>query len=339
MKLDSAHNDCIWCGRRLVHKSYLVDCQENFGPRPRSDEHIIPRSILGKIVTDDLCKCCNEHFGKSYDHALLDDKSIVEAAKLVGVKETDLWQRFEGFQYAVTGDKIEIAFNKGVGRPKPELRALDRLTVPIVDGKADERSLKNFAARLKGKVRQRKPLLPSETIEAGVARLIAKMRLDPTQSYYDEDIEEGVRPIPLTPEIRYTKETRPWETQWSIAKIFYELSYALWPNVYCYYFGPTLDQWRQYIEKRECSPNGKQGPGIFIHERLAPELAAREHRIEGLVTKDSMNWCITFFGTARWRTHDWRFTPENPPQDSGRTITILNPTEAGKEATLRINNL
>src|ERR1039458_10448967 len=62
MKLNLAGNaDCIWCGMRLIRRGLPVECTDGFGPRPRSEEHIIPKDLFGKLTTDDLCKCCNEY--------------------------------------------------------------------------------------------------------------------------------------------------------------------------------------------------------------------------------------------------------------------------------------
>src|SRR4051794_10408227 len=94
-RLEFKRKNCIWCRRRLIQSGLAVDCSENFGPRSRSEEHIIPKSLFGKFITNDLCKCCNDHFGAVADHALVRDKDIVEAAKLLGFKETDLWPSFE----------------------------------------------------------------------------------------------------------------------------------------------------------------------------------------------------------------------------------------------------
>src|SRR5207249_1457870 len=99
MVLSATNQNCIWCGRRLVHRSYTVDCAEGFGPRPRSDEHIIPRMLFGKLITDDLCRCCNSRFGDGCDYVLAEDQRIVEAAQRVGVSIPDLWSCFEGVQH------------------------------------------------------------------------------------------------------------------------------------------------------------------------------------------------------------------------------------------------
>jgi HNH endonuclease len=151
-RLEFDRKNCIWCGRRLIRSGLGVDCSEKFGPRPRSDEHIIPKSIFGRFITNDLCKCCNDYFGAVADHALVQDKDIVEAAKLVGFKETDLWSSFDADQVTPRGRTIRIGYKAGEFRPYPSLKNLNELSLPIIDGKLDEKPLKAFAARLKKKV-------------------------------------------------------------------------------------------------------------------------------------------------------------------------------------------
>lgn len=341
MKLKSVHNDCIWCSKRLVHKSYSVDCQENFGPRPRSEEHIIPKSIFGKIVTEDLCKCCNSHFGSAYDKTLLTDQSIIEAAKRVGVTETDLWSRFEGVQRSNTGDAIRICFNKDEGgfRPMSEFQSLDSLSIPIINGIISERDLKTFGIRMVQRVQKRKTALTIEEIEAGVSRLIVQMRRDPTKTYFDSVIEEGVKPTQLHSQVTYTVETKPWETQWCIAKIFFELSQILWPIDYRTYFSPIVEEWRQFLVKRECNSDGTQGLGMFVYEELPSEAAVKQHRIEGVLSPIEMSWSVTFFGTARWRTSIREITPLYPPHYPGSRITIVNPIGVSEVPEIKVTEL
>jgi hypothetical protein len=302
----------------------LVDCEENFGPRPRSDEHIIPDSVFGKIITTDLCKCCNEHFGAVCDHALVTDQKIVEAAKRVGIKETELWSQFEGVQRLPSGREVKISYKKGSFQPKPELRALDKLTVPILDGVVSEEHLKHFGARLFEKVRKKRNDLTIEQIRASVDALLAKMRRDPKSTHHDSVIGETVQPTQLGSQVIYTQETKPWETQWCLAKIVFELSQLLWPKNYRTYFKPVFDQWRFFLEKRECSPDGKQGIGIFEYEDLPAGTAASEHVIEGIVSSTEMYWSLTFFGTARWKFTQ-KVKPVWPPPDPGCQIIIVNP--------------
>jgi hypothetical protein len=339
MKLRSVRSDCIWCGRRLIQSGFPVDCREKYGPRPRSDEHIIPENVFGKIITTDLCKCCNDHFGSVCDFALVKDKEIVEAAKRAGVKETELWPHFDAIQRTPSGREIKIAYSQGEFKPKPEFQSLEKLAVPIISGKLSEKHLKHFRARLLQKVHKKITNLPASEIQKHVEMLLDQMCQDPTKTYHDSVICETVSPTQLTDQIIYTRETKPWETQWCFAKIVFELSQLLWPKDYREYFTSVFDQWRFFLEKRECSPDGKQGIGIFLYDELPDESAAKQHLIEGIVSATEISWSLIFFGTARWKFIN-KVRPVHAPNEPGYCIKIVNPFGDSKtDAEIRITEL
>ena len=336
MKLRSTRSDCIWCGRRLIQSGFPIDCGENFGPRPRSDEHIIPQSVFGKIITTDLCKCCNDHFGTICDHALGKDQYIVLAAKRAGVNETELWSKFDAIQRTPSGREIKIAYSDKQFKPKPEFQSLDRLTLPIIDGKLVKKDVIHFKARLLEKVSKKQLKLSAAEVQGHVEMLLAQMCQDPTKTYHDSVIGETVSPTRLKDQIIYTRKTKPWETQWCLAKIVFELSQLLWPPDYRKYFAQVFYQWRYFLEKRECSSDGKTGLGIFLYDELPIESAAKQHVIEGIVSTTEVSWSLIFFGTARW-TFINKVTPIRAPQDPGCRIQIVNPFGDSKtDAEIRI---
>jgi hypothetical protein len=204
------------------------------------------------------------------------------------------------------------------------LQALDKLSVPIINGRVSENDLKHFGARLIEKVRKKRSDLTAQQIRASVESLLMKMRQDPTGTHHNPIIGETVEPTQLGTQVTYTRETKPWETQWCLAKIVFELSQSLWPKNYRAYFKLFFDQWRFFLEKQECSLDGKQGIGIFDSEDLPAESAAGEHVIEGLVSTTEMSWSLTFFGTARW-TFARKVKPVRPPPDPSYRIRIVNP--------------
>jgi hypothetical protein len=338
MKLPSAHTNCVWCNRRLIQSGLSVDCREQFGPRPRSDEHIIPKSVFGKIITPDLCKCCNDHFGAVCDHALEKDNYIVEAARRAGFEVTDLWSQFDGIQRTEKGREIKIGYSKKSFKPKAEFKSLEGLAIPIINGKLNEADLKHFKARLIEKVRKKKPDLNQEVIQTQVEMLLGQMRQDCTKTYHDPVINETVSPTKLDSQIIYTRETKPWETQWCLAKIVFQLSCLLWPINYRMYFEQVLYQWRFFLAKRECSTDGKQGIGIFIYDELPPEKAAKQHLIEGIISPTEISWSLIFFGTARW-TFINTVKPIHSPPDAPRRIQIINPILASEDAKIIVTSL
>lgn len=316
-----------------MHKSYAVSCEDGFGPRPRSDEHIIPKMVFGNLITTDLCRCCNSHFGEVCDHALANDQRIVEAAQRVGLSASDLWSRFEGVQHTVDGRPIKTAFKDGVFQPQAALSSLDALAIPATNGQISKRHLIHLRAQLIKKAR-RKPLgLSEQQIEAEVDSLLNGLRASPSEEHHNPVIGERFQAQPLDSRVVVKKETRPWETDWCLAKIVFELSHTVVSDAYRGYFKEVLQRIRSFLERRECSADGQQGVGIFAYTNLPAERAAKCHTIEGRVSPRIFEWHLTFFGTARWSFHA-KAEPIRAPA-IGQLIKIENPTD-GRDASISV---
>ena len=219
MKLNLMHNtDCIWCGRRLVRRGLPVDCGDGFGPRPRSEEHIIPQAIFGRIITTDLCKCCNEYFGATCDHALAKDHRIVEAARRAGVPASELWSEYVAIQTTASGRKVRTVYKKdktgpgGSHRTQPELKDMQRLAIGVAEGKVNEEDLKHLRARLVEKVRKNGLSLSDERILSEVDRLLDQVRQAPSAEHSNQVINEKLVPTLLPPQGAVTWKIKPWET-------------------------------------------------------------------------------------------------------------------------------
>jgi len=326
VKIEPQHNFCIWCGCILVPRGTPANCADQSAPRPRSLEHIIPDSAFGRLTTTDLCKCCNGFLGHVCDHSLVNDKSFVDAAKLVGLKETDLWARFDGTQITADGKTVRIRYSNESFEPLPEFGSLDSLSVPIFATGVRGQHGKNFANLLKQRVRRDKSSIESSEVDRRVEDLVARIQADPTKDYFDPVIGQGVRRSQLNSLVTYTRETRPWETHWCLAKICFELSQLLWPINYRHWLKPISDQWKHFLTQREHSSDKKKGLGIFRSKMLPVDKAAPEHVIEGLVSASQVSWDIRFFGTAQWVFCDTRQLPGRMPGPALR-FRIVNPIQ------------
>ena len=153
-----------------------MSCDGGFGPRPRSDEHVIPRMVLGNLITTDLCRCCNSRFGEMCDHAPAKDQRIVEAAQRMGISASDLWSRFEGVQHAPDGRPVKTVFKDGVFQPQAALSSLDALAIPSTNGQISDRHLQHLRARLIEKVRAKSLGLSDQQFTAEVDSLLSGLR-------------------------------------------------------------------------------------------------------------------------------------------------------------------
>jgi len=335
MVLPSTNENCIWCGRRLVHRSYQADCEAGFGPRPRSDEHIIPQMVFGKVITTDLCRCCNSRFGAVCDHALANDQRIVDAAQRVGISAKELWSHFDGVQHTPDGKPVRTVVKDGVFKPQSELKSLNALAIASTNGQVCERALTHLRARLVTKVRAKALGLPEERIVAEVDALLTQVRDSPGEVHYNPVIGEGFRSSPLDSRVVVTRETRPWETDWALAKIVYELSRTVVAHEFQAYFREPIAIVRRFLERLDCSADGKQGTGIFAFTELPSAQPAKCHTIEGRVSSHLFEWQLTFFGTARW-SFRVDVTPIRSPA-FGQLVFIENPMDG--DATVSVQRL
>lgn len=327
--LQSSHNYCIWCDRLLCDRGSAVDCNAVAGPRPRSEEHLIPACLFGELVSFDLCKCCNDFFGATCDHALLNDQRIVEAAKRAGINVRELWSRFEITQMTPSGRRVRTIYKKNDGsemgsyQPQPELKDLSRLMIVAPEGKVSVAQLGHLRARLVKKVGLKRLNLSSQQIESEVDKLLDETCRTPDEAHYNPVIREWIKPSRLPPEGIVVRETRPWETEWSLAKICFELSQLLWPPNYREYCAPVLNELRAFLTARECSDDGKSGVGIFTYSESLDCPAKKWHTVEGVVCAFRASWRLTFFGTVSW-SYSRELTPLRSPPDPGYCIQITN---------------
>ena len=286
--------------------------------------------VFGNVITTDLCCSCNSRFGAVCDHALANDQRIVDAAQRVGISAKDLWSHFEGFQHTPDGKPVKTVFSNGVFKPQSELKSLDGLTITATNDQICERNLPHLRARLITKVRAKSLELSEERIASEVDALLAQLRDVPGEVHYNAVIGEGFRSSPLDSRVIVTLEMRPWETDWALAKIVYELSRTVVSKEFQAYFREPIAIVRRFLERRECNADGKQGTGIFAFTELAAAHSAKCHTIEGRTNSHLFEWQLTFFGTARW-TFRVDVTPIRSPA-FGQLIVIKNPI--GGDATV-----
>src|SRR6185437_12625055 len=118
--------------------------------------------------------------------------------------------------------------------------------------------------------------------------------------------------VPLNPQVIVTSEHRPWRTDWSLAKIVFELFKTVVPSPYEMYFREAVLAVRGFLERRECRDDGKEGVGNLKYSELPEVQAEKRHTIDILLTPKKFEWALTFFGTARW-TYSISVSPIRAP--------------------------
>lgn len=183
MRLRSQHHFCIWCGKDLDQAG-------------RSDEHIIPQSIFGNVITDDLCTPCNNRLGAELDHAFLDDGTTLTTAFAASVQPEELLSHYRARQSNEQGLIIETSIRRGVSAVIPQL---DRADGPLIGDRAgvfDRNQIRGMKRITIARARARRPDLPPGEVERRVEALYEQFFLpDSPEVLYDSEIGEGLRRI------------------------------------------------------------------------------------------------------------------------------------------------
>ena len=317
MLIPDQKKECLWCGRRLVE--YKPEPWQTCVPR--SDEHIIPKNIGGRIRTRDLCRLCNSRFGTVCDHALLNDKRIIQAAERVGFKFTDFRKTFVGTQKTQTGGVVPTRYRHGEFKPQPQLRPTADLSLPFDDwGKLRHQTGSSLIEKVS---RKHLPGMDRARIASEVDNLLAAVDAHPYKEHWNEAIREGFRLTVSSGPVTVPVEMSPWETDWCLAKIVVELTNVMWPQAYQLYFRPAARIFRDFLEKLDHDPVSKSGKGIFEYSEVAGT-AAKDHVIECTISPTKLEWQLTFFGMARWV---WKANvkPIKAPPGKSWKIIVRNP--------------
>jgi hypothetical protein len=330
MLIPNQKKECLWCGRRLA----------DYDPEPwqtcvrRSDEHIIPRSIGGKIKTRDLCRPCNSEFGRICDHALVKDQRIIRAAEAAGFKFTDFHETFRGTQKTETGGDVPTRYERGEFKPKPQLRPDSNLLVPLEEWKKLRPQIRGS---LIAKVRRKNlARMGNARIASEVDKLLAAVDADPSKRHYSETIGEGFQLTASSGPVSVPIEMFPWETDWCLAKIVVELANVTWPREYQIYFRPAIQIFRDFLQKQDHDPETKSGKGIFEYTELS-DAAVRQHVVFCNLSPIKLEWRLIFFGKAQWRW-ETNVKPIKAPPGKGWKIKVTN-TLTGHDGTVECNPL
>ena len=335
--LRKEHRNCVWCDRRFLPHGLKRDQTVTFGPVERSEDHIIPLCIGGNVITEDLCKHCNEAFGHQVDHHLLHDSRVLEAAERAGISNRELLKTFKGIQRAADGRKFQVTCRHGEHRIKPRLEKLEALGIGAVDGRVVERDLDDLKYRLQQKVRRHlnQPTLATEHTQR-IDALISALRRDPDVVHYDPILDEGFRAIVLEPWITVSMRTDPWVTDWCIAKILFATTVCLMPEPFLRFLTSVQNHLRSFVRDGLRSKPCGSGETILLSGQ--DSMIGRAHSVQIRATGKGYDGEVRLFGSAWWR-FSCTFQSDRLPLDKGFAIEIANPLGRGAEVSCRVHRL
>jgi len=232
----------------------------------------------------------------------------------------DLRTNFVGIQKTDAGTEVKMRFVDGAFRPEPQLNPGAPLVIPTSDW---VRLRAQTRGSLVHKVMRKGLSLTRCQVETEVDVLLAGVDAEPAKRHWNPVIGEGFEQVIASGGVRVTQEFFPWETEWCLAKIAFELSCVAWPKDYRMYYQPAREFFKQFLRKRSHDPASKTGTGIFVFSEIkgAP---AKEHTVSFLLAPTKLEYQITLFGGAQWR---WQASakPINAPPGNGWSVIIRNP--------------
>jgi hypothetical protein len=290
MLIGFRHNNCIFCGKPF----FVAGFQRRAGEVDRSDEHIIPANIFGRLKTNDVCKDCNSQLGSDVDHRLLNDFHIFHAGLDTGYKPEQLLPSFRVCGNTPDGEHFEYQVRNGRWRLKPSFHETG-FKIGAIDGSSTSIDLENAKRKMLRIVQDDKRLPVSPSVaEQFIEELFDKfLKRQAEYTIYQEQIKQGLRARPIPTKGSITITTHPWETQWAVAKILYEVGHTMLPEYLRRAINSALQQLRLFLNER------KLKVGIFQHKTL--NLSSEKlHEVQILLHGSKLRFSCRLFKREQW---------------------------------------
>jgi hypothetical protein len=310
-------SECIWCGREFSLSGFSAENDIKLGRVKRSKEHLIPQSILGSVWTNDVCKGCNDRLGSGVDHFLLRDGVLIEAAQRAGIYLPELLSDFRVTQKDEDGGDVPVRVKSQNFRSEPSF-AGGNIRIPGDETGWTKRDEQHAKAVLFGKIKKDLRVdLSNEEIRREIDAMFESFRTNPNRSIFNPAIHQGLRRIALDSKCVVSWSYNPWETEWAISKMAFEIGRLTWPAPYLRYLSPILSAFKDLITNRS--------PGIGIFEKsVCDNQGVSDHSIECILMPDRFFLRITLFGSANWVFQSHLGKNKNAPRTKHR-ICLVNP--------------
>lgn len=319
MILESKSQSCIWCKRGFLSDFVEEDRSISFGPKRRSNEHIFPQCIGGRVVTPDLCKPCNDRFGAKVDLNLIRDERVMRAAKSLGIDEDEFLKPLgviKGISSFSDGSSRPGKFKDGEVFSEPKLSNGSDLSISAFDQKFRQEDVKNLKKQLCKK--------HGAAHEKRVEKLVNAMLAEPTKSHYDPVLNEGLRPVMASTGLEVSIRSDPWKTDWCISKIFFETGRVLFSREYVSYLRPVFERLKDFVESGIAENLPNKGQSIFRHSIIEKSVGFL-HQVNLKAGPEHFSAIVTLYGTSRW-SFDIPLHPQRPP-DFCEEVLLDNPLD------------
>lgn len=289
----------------------------------RSREHIIPKNLFGRVITRDVCIACNAELGTFVDPKLPQDIGVFLAGKEAGFSEGELLHSFEVIGTLSNGDPFTAKVLDGEWQVKPQF-SVNNFRISKREGNPDSKYELN-AIEFWTKIIQRK----NPELEAGEAKKRAEQMFTSLSAMNDEgeiyqsDIGQGLlagwEHLKGEPQLNRAF----WETEWSVAKILFEVSLTLWRPEILKRCITSLKAIREFVLARQAERM------IFFRKTLEKQATA-QHEIRIRATGALLEFEFTAFGKERWTLEFEGQTQNGPANLALYELHVVN--ECGKNA-------
>jgi hypothetical protein len=326
MEIQAKHNSCIWCGRPFAIKGFRRRSHEVV----RSREHIVPANLFGRLKTTDVCVGCNSRLGSEVDDRLLDDFQVFQAGLDAGYKPEELLPNFRVCGSTPDGEPFEYRVKHGRWRLNPSFHETG-FKIGMVNGAASPEDLENAKRTMLRLVCNDRRLNVSaaeaERFIHGLFRTFLERQGQ--QTIYQERIKQGLRARPIPSKGTITKTTRPWETQWAIAKMLYEVGNTMLPGRLRRIIHSALQQLRLFLNKRELRK------GIFQHRTLKRR-AEPQHEMQIVMRGSKLRFVCRLFAREQWSLSFAVLRRDVPARLDGYELRIVNHCKPNRTASVQV---
>lgn len=235
--LPELHERCIWCG-------------ESFTSVRRSNEHIIPESLFGRIVTLDVCVGCNNRLGAEVDCAFLCDGPTIEAAREAGFPPERFLTRYRTRSVSARGLEIVTTVSGETSAVVPNFRDPNGSLVGDRNGVFDQGQLQHQKSLMLARILSKGVVLARETIIDRIEALYARAESSAGMEVWDKVLGEGLCLTEHTPTHAQGSQADPVLVSRGAGKMLYQFLRTLPPIAVQQEMAGPVTELKAFVENR-----------------------------------------------------------------------------------------
>jgi hypothetical protein len=281
VRLPQKHHFCIWCGHVLWNGA-------------RSDEHIIPSSLGGRLICVDVCVACNNRFGGESDWKLLHDKRVFDAAVSAGIPAEDFLGTYEATTSTNRGTVVKLRVVKGESRVIKGLGSNPFHIGSDGQGNFPLKDVESLRSMMYARNIKRLQGLDPTLIKAEVDRLIESVCAAGLEGSASSSLlGEGLACTETSGAVIASRSFNAFETDRAVAKILFTLAKCVLPQTMERPMAKVFDHLKGFA----LAETANHGP---IHFEILNRSATRRHRLEVNQGEDGFRLEIVLFDVLRW---------------------------------------